>query len=161
MESESEDDDSSSSSSYRACSVAPLRRVDIHSSPVIQVAVGVITSSMVLDLGAETSLALLEYVKRIGAKILPTRQRALMADGVTYMKTVGEAHFPVKFGHHTFEFSGLVVENLDTPLNAGMNFLYRHDIYVRPSIRTVYIGDCCSYNQLFPELVEALLRFSE
>ena len=68
-----------------------------------------------------------------------------MADGETPLPTRGEADFPIKIGHHKLRFSGLVVEKLDKPLIAGIPFLTDYDIYARPSCRTIYIADCCSF----------------
>ena len=142
---EDDADERHAGTSHVRSAIASSRRIDIMPSPVIRVSVGEVDTSMLLDLGAEANLVTEEECHRIGAKILPTNQRALMADGQTSLKTTGETHFSVKFGHHIFKFSGLVVERLDTALIAGVPFLVEHDIYVRPSTRTAYISECCSF----------------
>ena len=153
-ESDNDLDPNSATGSRVVCSHIPTsRRVDILPSPVIKVSVGNLESAMLLDSGAEASLIEATHCRQIGVKITPTSQRAVLADGTTSMKTIGEARFPIKFGHHTFDFSGLVVEQLDTPIIAGVPFLEKHDIYVRPSTKTAYISDCCSYKYLGTEPV--------
>ena len=142
---EGSDVESSPVSRHRNTNVSVMRRVDIRSSPVIDVEVGRIKSRFLLDDGAEANLVTRSKCVEIGAKILRSQQCAVQIDGVTPLITLGETHFAVKLSHHTFKFSGLVVEDLDTPIVAGIPFLADHDIYVRPSIRTVYISDCCSF----------------
>lgn len=146
-ESDSEEEQKSDQASSRVIKspVSTNRRVDIIPSPVIEVSTGPMKSHMLLDLGAEANLIEETHCRNIGATILPTHQRAVMADGKTAMRTIGETNFPIKFGHHTFSFNGLVVSNLDSNIIAGVPFLEKHDIYVRPSTRTAYISDCCQY----------------
>ena len=122
-----------------------IRKVDIMSSPVVKVSSKGIDASMILDLGAEANLATSDLCKQIGARIRPTKFRAFMADGITPLPTEGEANFTINLGHHSLNFSGLVVKSLDKPIIAGIPFLTIHDIYARPSLHTVYIGDCCSF----------------
>ena len=120
------------------------RRVDIISSPVLNVLVNSIPSDFTVDCGAETNLVEEAECHRIGAKIHPTSQRANMADGTSPLQTVGETHFTAIRDHHEFEFSGLVVKRLDCPVLAGMPFLQRNDVYVRFSANMIHLGDCCT-----------------
>ena len=143
---DSEDDDVEESQGAKAKnSNVQVRRVDIRSSPVVDAEVGPTKSRLLLDDGAEANLVTRSKCVEIGAKILPTSQCAVQADGVTPLKTVGETHFAIKLSHHICKFSGLVVEHLDSPIVAGIPFLADHDIYVRPSTRTVYMSECCSF----------------
>ena len=43
-------------------------------------------------------------------------------------------------GDHKFYFEGLVVENLDVDILAGIPFMERNDIAIRPSKREVFVG---------------------
>ena len=122
-----------------------IRRVDVQSSPVLSVLASDAEEDMLLDLGAEANLATRAACERIGAKIRPTKLKAFQADGKTPLKTLGETHFSVKFSHHDLRFSALVVEELDTPLLAGVPFLCLHDILVRLRTRTIIIPGCCSF----------------
>ena len=121
------------------------RRIEIVPSPLLETMVNGVSTTVLLDLGAEANLAEKAVCDRVGAVIRPTRQRAMMADGVTPLNTLGETSFIVEFTHHKFVFSGLVIEKLDSGVIAGMPFLGLNDVFVRPSRSTVYIGDCCEY----------------
>ena len=141
--------------------VPTSRRIDIIPSPIIRVSVGNAESAMLLDSGAETSLITASHCRQFGVKITPTSRRAVLADNSTSMKIIGEARFPIKFGHHIFDFCGLVVERLDTPIIAGVPFLEKHDIYVRPSKKTAYISNCCSHKYLETESVHSNSNFDK
>ena len=120
------------------------RRVDIISSPVLTLAVNSVPVEFTLDCGAETSLIAEEECQKIGAPILPTSQRANMADGTSALQTVGETHFTAVRDHHSYKFSGLVVRKLDCSVLAGMPFLKQNDVYVRYSENKIHLGDCCT-----------------
>ena len=120
------------------------RRVDIVSSPTLNVSVNSVPSVFTLDSGCTSNMILEVECQRIGADISKTNQRAFQADGVTPLDTVGETHFTVVRDHHTFHFSGLVVKHLDVPVLAGMPFLESNDVFVRYSTHTIYLGDCCT-----------------
>ena len=123
-----------------------IRRVDIIPSPILSVTVNAHVSEWTLDCGAETNLIEEAECKRIGVKIIPTHQRATMADGKSSLEIAGETHFTATHGHHTFKFSALVVKKLDTPVLAGMPFLSLNDVFVRPKSNTIYLADCCTVN---------------
>ena len=122
------------------------RRVDIVLSPVLQVRRNGKASLWTLDSGAEASLIRESECNELNVKILPTRQRARMADGASHLPIIGEAHFTAQWGHHDLKFSGLVVKNLDSPVLAGMPFLMENDVSIRYSQNIISIGDCCSIN---------------
>ena len=121
------------------------RRIQIVPSPVLDVEINGVETEMLADCGAEANLTTKEKCNEVGARIRPTKQRAMMADGRTPLKTVGETSFTVKFSHHKFLFSGLVVEQLDSGIVAGMPFLQTNDVFVRPNQNKVYVGDCCEH----------------
>ena len=125
--------------------VSSSRRIQIVPSPILSVMINNTTAILLLDCGAEANLITRLMCTRIGAPILPTTQKALMADGHTPLNTIGETNFTVEFTHHKFSFSGLVVEQLDSGIVAGMPFLQLNDVYVRANKSTVYVGDCCHY----------------
>ena len=123
-----------------------IRRVDIVPSPILSVSVNSHTSDWTLDCGAESNLIEEAECKKCNVKIVATNQTATMADGRSSLEIVGETHFTATHGHHTFEFSALVVKKLDTPVLAGMPFLKLNDVFVRPKSNTIYLGDCCTVN---------------
>ena len=122
------------------------RRVDIVPSPVIQVSRKGKASFWTLDCGAEASLITEEECQKLKVKILPTHQRARMADGSSQLPVIGEVHFTAEYGHHNLIFSGLVVSSLDSPVLAGMPFLRQNDISIKYSTNTIILGECCSIN---------------
>ena len=125
-------------------------RVDIISSPCLQVEIHGKSTHFTLDTGAESNLILLNECQRMGIKVQPTVQRANMADGISPMETVGEVHFTATRrcdttnSTHQFLFSGLVVKTLNCSVLAGMPFLERNDIFIRPKHKSIYLGDCCT-----------------
>lgn len=121
------------------------RRIQIISSPVLCAEVKGVNTDIVLDCGAEANLITRAKCAEVNAVIKSTNQQAFQADGVTPLDTVGETSFAVDFTHHRFLFCGLVVEKLDSSVIGGMPFLCHNDVFVRPSKRTVYVGDCCDY----------------
>ena len=128
---------------------AGIDRVDIISSPVLQVTVNTDSAEITLDSGAEATLVSLQECKRLGLEILPTSQHASMADGISPLKTTGEVHFaatrycPTTKRSHKLHISGLVIEKLNCPILAGMPFLVQNDVYLRPKHRSIHIGECC------------------
>ena len=127
-----------------------IGRVDIVPSPELPVEVNGKTVVFSCDTGAESTCMKASKCKELGIRIEPTHQRANMADGDTPLETIGEFHHivyrtcPLSGVKHALKFSGLAVKNLSCTVLAGMPFLETNDIYVRPKLRMIYIGDCCS-----------------
>ena len=146
LTSEEEDDDESLSNSCKVKAskkkTAVVDRVDIIPSPVLKVNVHSDTAEITLDSGAEATLVSEEECTRLGLKILPTSQRASMADGESPLKTVGEVHFiatkycEVTGRRHKLNVSGLVIKKLNCSILAGMPFLVQNDVYLRPKYHT-------------------------
>ena len=129
-------------------------RVDVISSPCMEIEVEGGTAEIILDTGAESNLIRGDEAKRLGLKIYPTSHRANMADGVSPMEVSGEVHFiatrrcSVSERPHSFRFDGLVVRDLNCAVLAGMPFMGKNDIYLRPTANSVYVGDCCSFRYI-------------
>lgn len=124
---------------------AVSRKVEIVSSLILKVQVNKKSSLWTLDGGATSNLITEEECKRLGATIIPTRQRATQADGTTPLSTLGETHFQANKGHHVFKFSGLVVKSLDAPVLAGMPFLKLNNITVDYGNDSIDIAKCCTF----------------
>ena len=122
------------------------RRAPVMSSAVLLASINSALCNLTLDSGAMSNMIRKSEVNRVGATILPTSQRAFMADGTTELPTVGETHLTVIRDHHKFQFSGLVVEDsgLDSPILAGVPFHHDNDVWVRHSASTIHLGDCCT-----------------
>ena len=124
-------------------------RVEISSSPELEVEINNKSVAFSLDSGAESNLMKLSVCKALGLKIEPTTGRAVQGDGITKLDTVGEVHVfvnrtcAVTGRTHRLQFNGLVVKTLGSPVLAGMPFHRSNDVYSRPGQDTIYIGDCC------------------
>ena len=135
-------------------SSAKINRVDIISSPCMEVEVSKKDADITLDTGAESNLIRKSEARRLKLEIIPTVHKANMADGVSPMQIDGEVHFnvtrkcPVTNHTHSFQFDGLVVKDLNCAILGGMPFLDRNDIYIRPNANSVYLGDCCNFKYI-------------
>ena len=131
-----------------------ISRVDIISSPSIDVHVRGVKADIILDTGAESNLIREDEAKRLGLDVYPTSHRANMADGKSPMVVAGEVHFLASRvcastgNSHNLKFDGLVVKNLNCTLLGGMPFLERYDIFLRPKINSVFLGDCCDFQYI-------------
>ena len=111
-------------------------------------------AEVILDTGAESNLIRGDEAKRLGLKIYPTSHKANMADGVSPMDVSEEVHFiatrrcPVSERPHSFRFDGLVVRDLNCGILAGMPFMGKNDVYLRPTASSVYVGDCCRFRYI-------------
>ena len=117
-----------------------LRKVDIASSPYFTVQYGPNTVNILLDSGAEANLMELEYARQLGVTITPTSTSASLADGSSNLKIVGEVHIIFTRDGLEFKFDAIVADKLTDKVIAGIPFLTAHDIYARPSKRTIYVG---------------------
>ena len=128
-----------------------VSRVDIRSSPLMEVIIEEHDEDITLDTGAESNLIKKSVVRRLKLDIKPTVHTATQADGVSPMEVAGEVHFTAKRTCtrtkevHSFRFDGLVVTDLNCDILGGMPFLEVNDIHVRPAISMIYIGDCCKF----------------
>ena len=131
-----------------------INRIDILSSPCMEVEASKLDADITLDTGAESNLIRKSEARRLNLNILPTTHKANMADGVSPMDIAGEVHFdisrkcPITERTHSFRFNGLVVKDLNCAILGGMPFLDTNDIYVRAQRKCVYIGDCCSFKYI-------------
>ena len=128
-----------------SCKSSPcdIRRVDVCSSPVLEVSVNGKISKFTLDSGAEANVILEQECNRLGLHISPTSQGATQGDGKTPLNTIGEVHFTASRGHHKLVFSGLVVKQLVTPALAGMPFHRINHIQINYSLNYILLEDCC------------------
>ena len=128
-----------------------INRIDIISSPSIDVQIKGVASDIILDTGAESNLIREDEARRLGLEVFPTSHRANMADGRSPMEVSGEVHFlasracPASGNSHSLRFDGLVVKDLNCSLLGGMPFLDKNDVYLRPKINSVFLGDCCNF----------------
>ncbi|CAC5413329.1 unnamed protein product [Mytilus coruscus] len=82
---------------------------------------------------------------KLNAKITSSSQSAHQADGSSPLTVVGETRLTFIRDKHQLYFEGLEVENLDSDILAGIPFMEKNDIYIRPARRQVLIGNDCIY----------------
>ena len=107
-----------------------IRRVMIKSSPTMNVFLGSRSAVITIDCGAEADLMRKDVAIALGIKIEKNTQYTTQADGRTPLNVCGEVHVTFTRGNHKFHFSGLVVENLDVEILAGVPFQERNGVDV-------------------------------
>ena len=115
-------------------------RVSILSSPVLMSFYQSHPVPITLDCGATTNMVRLSAAERIGLPVSPASQMAKQADGYTPLEVVGETHFNVTRGLHSFTYDALVVRKLDVDFLAGNPFMDQNDIGVRVARRQIIIA---------------------
>ena len=117
-----------------------VRKVGIMSSPYLTMNYGGHGVPLLLDSGAEANLIELEFAESLKLPLSKTTASASQADGASDLKIVGEVHVKLSRGSKQYQFDALVANKLTDKVIAGVPFLDLHDIYPRPSKRTIYIG---------------------
>ena len=118
-----------------------VRRVDVEHSPVLFAQYGSHYVPLTIDCGAESNLIKHSFAKFIGVPIQKTSCTASQADGKSTLKIVGEVHCVFRFRNIDLKFNGLVAESLQDDVIAGMPFQTSNDVYPRPALKQIYIGD--------------------
>ena len=150
--SEDEDSDFQTNSSVNLCSNTS-RRVSTKQSPYLKVFYKHYPVQITLDSGAEISMIKYSVASRIGANIKKTNQSALQADGVTPLNILGETHLTLSRDNHSLSLEALVVNDLDVDVLAGIPFMTRNDISIRPAKNQITIGgaDIVHYGKPTPD----------
>ena len=138
-EAESELEDEEEENAYVDSRRTVVRRVGNIPSPVLDFLFGQSVVKATLDSGATANLILEAFARKIGVKIHPNTQEAGQADGVSHLDTVGEVHLSMTRNGKTFKFDGLVVTRLNDDVLAGMPFLVKNDVGIRPSKSLIII----------------------
>ena len=115
------------------------RLVQVRQSPYVDTFFLHHTVRITIDSGATCNMIRSSTVKRLGAKVTTSSQSARQADGHSPLEVVGETHMTFIRDSQQLQFEGLVVENLDVEVLAGIPFMETNDIAVRPARRTVVI----------------------
>ena len=76
----------------------------------------------------------------MGANIVGCSQSAHQADGSSPLRVMGETCLVFTRGGNKLYFDGLVIENLDTDVLAGIPFMERNDASIRPAKCQIAIG---------------------
>jgi hypothetical protein len=98
-----------------------------------------------VDSGAEGNLIRERTAKSLNANIRKSTQSAHQADGSSPLAVIGETTLTFTRDGHNFRFEGLVVENLDVDVLAGIPFMEVNDITIRPAKHKIILGDGTTY----------------
>ena len=90
-------------------------------------------------------LAVLTEFKKLGAKVTKSSQLAHQADGSSPLQILGETRLTFSRDGHELFFEGLVVKNLDKDILAGIPFMQKNDISIRPAKYQIRIGNDSTY----------------
>ena len=122
-----------STSDQAACVVEHvINRVDLDASPVLVLEKNNESFNAVQDTGATCNVINAKVASRMNAVIRPTWQRVRMADGKTNLDTIGETDVVLYRKDKPFHLTALVCRNTDTDILAGMPFMKKNDVAVRP-----------------------------
>lgn len=126
-----------------ADSIQPVSssRIQVRQSPYVDTFHGHIPVRLTIDSGATGNMMRASTATKLNAKITGSSQFAHQADGSSPLTVLGETRLHFTRGGHKLYFEGLVVENLDTEVLAGIPFMEMNDISIRPSSREVCIGN--------------------
>jgi hypothetical protein len=94
-----------------------------------------------LDTGATVNMIHASVAKQLGLRISPSSQIATQADGKSEISIIGETRFCVTRDGRNLQFDGLIAENMDTDVLAGIPFLAANDISIHPARGIVMVGD--------------------
>lgn len=122
-------------------------RVQIKQSPYLDTFYGSFPVRLTIDSGAETNMVRTSVATKINAKIVPSTQTAVQADGATPLTIRGETNLILTRDNFKLTLKALVVDDIDVEVLAGVPFMALNDVFVRPAKYQVLIGDntVCSY----------------
>ena len=121
------------------------RRVNVRSSPLFHTFYEHSPLAVTIDTGAETNLIKSSTAKAIGCPVYPSSQIAFQADGKTPLTVKGETHVILTRNDLELNFSGLIIDDLDVDILAGVPFMEENDIAVRPKSKEISIGNNCCF----------------
>ena len=110
-----------------------ISRVSINASPVLTLSKDNKSYNFTLDSGATCSCIDKATAAEANAIIRPTSQRVRMADGISYLPVIGETEVTFYKNNTPYVLSALVCEDMDTKILAGMEFLKKNDVGIRPA----------------------------
>ena len=129
---------------------AVTRRVRTGKAPLFKVFRNHKPAELILDSGSESSLIKLSKVQSLGVPILATQQTAVQADGCSPLSVVGETRFEFVRDGLSLLFDGLIVEDMDVEIIAGIPFMEQNDISIHFKRRLIALsnGSTVGYSQV-------------
>lgn len=95
---------------------------------------------MKLDSGADISLIKVFFANQIGENINKSSKSALQADGIIPLYILGETHLVLSRDKYNLVLDALVGNDLDVEIFAGIPFMTRNDVSIRPAKQQFIIG---------------------
>lgn len=117
-----------------------LNLVKGDASPVLELQSNNQTCMVTLDTGAPCNLIKTTKAKQLNAIIKPTAQKVRMADGVTYLDVVGETEITLYRNNKPYHLPAIVCNDTDTEILAGVPFMKRNDVGIRPFNDEIILG---------------------
>ena len=115
-------------------------RVQIRQSPNLDTFFQDRHVRLTIDSGATGNMIRTSTAVLLNATIRSTSHSAHQADGSSPLTVVGETKLYFTRDDHELYFEGLVIDNLDVDVLAGIPFMEHNDISVRPAKRLLTIG---------------------
>ena len=116
-------------------------RVNVRASPLFRTFYEHNPLVITIDTGAETNLIREATATAINCPVYPSSQVAFQADGKTPLNVKGETHVLLTRDGLEFNFSGLIIDDLDVDILAGVPFMEENDVSVRPKRKLISVGD--------------------
>ncbi|KAL2076333.1 hypothetical protein ACEWY4_028085 [Coilia grayii] len=138
---DSDDDVSDEPVSGDMASPSIIQRVLIKQSPYLDAFHDHLPVRLTIDSGATGNMMRSSCATRLGVTITGSTQSAHQADGSSPLKVLGETRTYFQRDSLTLYFEGLVVENLDSDVLAGIPFMEVNDVSIRPAKHQVCLGD--------------------
>ena len=120
--------------------------VKVRQSPYLDMFYEHFTTRVVMDSGATGNMIRASTAARLGVKVQKSSQSAQQADGSSPLIISGEVRLTLSYDNVIHHFEGLVVENLDSEILAGMPFLEANDITLRPARRQIILKNGREYS---------------
>ena len=117
-----------------------ISKVSIDASPVLILSKDNRPHNLTLDSGASCSCISETKAVEVKAVIRPTNQRVRMADGKSNLQVVGETDVTFYRDDTPYQLSAVVVRHMDTNILAGMNFMKKNDVALRPATDEIILG---------------------
>ena len=116
-----------------------IRRISVESSPFLTLSADKVPYDVTLDTGGTCSAIDAATAADLKCKIHTTYQRARCADSMTLLDVIGETE--VEFERHgkVYNMNALVFNSPDRTVLAGVPFMKKYDISVRPALSQVEI----------------------
>ena len=116
-------------------------RVSTSPSPFFNAYVNNQSIEIIVDSGATVELINENLALQLGLTIKPSSQSVKQADGISSLDIRGETTVSLSRDGLSLQFEGLVVRGLESEILAGIPFMLRNDIAIRPARSEIMIGD--------------------